>query len=47
MNLRRWVDIDESAISQAIVEYMADTYPGTWNPWAKGSEPWNERDKPP
>jgi hypothetical protein len=50
MNLRRWADMDETAICQAIVEYMADLYAGRWNPWEPGTEPWNDtnpENKPP
>ncbi len=39
-NLQGWVDVTQEDIEQAIVEYMADYYPGEWNPWRKGEEPW-------
>lgn len=41
VNLRDWIDVDASMITQAIVEYLADYYAPDWNPWAKGHEPWS------
>lgn len=41
-NLQGWVDVTQEIINQAIVEYMADIYPGEWNPWRKGYAPWEE-----
>ena len=38
-NLRDWQDITQEDIEQAIVEYLADMYPGEWNPYRKGEHP--------
>lgn len=40
-NLRDWVDVDQEAIQQAIIEYLADYYAGEgylWSPWAADPE---------
>lgn len=41
-NLQGWVDVTQEDIEQAIVEYLADYYPGYWNPWEKGEGPQKE-----
>lgn len=38
-NLRGWEDVTQEDIDQACVEYLADYYAPSWNPWAKGTPP--------
>ena len=35
-----WDDIDESAIAQAVIEYLADYYAPCWSPWVDDNHPW-------